>query len=138
MQPLCNMDIDGLEIKTGDIKVDSEELIMLFKCLHTYHSVLCSSLEILSEQERKDLEKGIAITEYMQNKYILLGHLRNEQRRKYDMLKEVNSEDFKEGRTPGEIERAKDKAYKAYTVAKRQREKVQKEVDEIRNSILNI
>ena len=130
------MDISKLELKTGDIKVDSDDMKLLFTCLQKYHSILCCSLEMLSEQEKKDLEKGIEVIEYMQNKYLLLGHLRNLQNKKYAHMKWIDSDEYLKSHTIAETEREYQEAVEEYVEAKRLKEELQEEIDKKRYSIL--
>lgn len=136
MERLCDMDVYALKVKTGDIKVDSEELKILFECLQNYHSVLCNSLDILAEDERRDLENGIAFTEYMQNKYLVLGELRQNQKQMYDFLQKFKDENFTKSSSAEEVENARRTVWGMYLDYKGQREQLERELALVKEKLL--
>ena len=138
MERLCDMDIYNLDIKVGDVKVDSEELKLLFECLQNYHSILCNSLDIMSDEEKQSLENGIALVEYMQNKYLVLGHLRKSQKKMFDLLKKADDKDFTKNSTEEEIEKFRRTVWGLYLDDKTKREKLQAELDEMKDGIFGL
>jgi len=130
MERLCDMDIYNLDIKMGDVKIDAEELKRLFECLQAYHEIICNSLDELSADEKENLEQGLIFTEYMQNKYLVLGHLRRSQKQWYDILQKFNDEDFTRNSTGEEVDEARRAVWEMYLDDKGKREKLQREVDE--------
>ena len=130
MERLCDMDIYNLDIKMGDVKIDAEELKRLFECLQAYHEIICNSLDELSADEKENLEQGLIFTEYMQNKYLVLGHLRSSQKQWYDILQKFNDEDFTRNSTGEEVDEARRAVWEMYLDDKGKREKLQREVDE--------
>ena len=89
----------------------------------------------LDDTERQCLDDGLKFTEYAQNKYIVLGDLRRQQKMWYDFLKKLNDKDFVDGcmakagnLSPDELRR---EIYNYYLEAKTKREKLQKELDSL-------
>lgn len=138
MENLCDMDLRYIDMKLGNIKIDSEELKMLFECLGVYHEILCNSLETLSDDEKRYLEKGIAVTEYMQNKYLLLGQHRLKQRQMYDFLKKFDNPEFTKNASPQEVEKNRRTVLEWYLEEKSAREKLQREVDKKQPEIFGL
>lgn len=133
MEKLEDINIHNLDIKLGDIKVDAAELQRLFDLLGVYHNILYYELQDqLKPEQKEDLQHGLAYTEYLQNKYLVLGHLRENQRQMFDFMKDLekfaqkkdNEDELKE------IEKLKRDAWGMYVETKNEREKLQKEVDE--------
>lgn len=126
MEKLSEMDIHKLDLKAGDVKVDSEELKRIFDILQSYHNILCFSFkDQLSQEQQEDLQQGLDFTEYLQNKYLVLGHLRETQKQYYDLLQQVN---VVEG-DPDQKDETRKEIWALYIDIKTQRETLQREVD---------
>lgn len=132
LKSIFNMDLDDIRIKEGDIKVDGEELKTLLRVMQYYHSVL-DSLD-LSPALKNDVEltKGLEYTEYFQNKYIVLGELRREQKLQYDILQKLNNKEVTSGHSPEEVEAMRREVWGWYLDAKRKREALQAAIDKIK------
>lgn len=137
MERLCDINIHAMDVKMGNVKIDAEELKRLFECLQAYHNILCNSLETLSDTEKENLEQGLIFTEYMQNKYLVLGHLRKSQKQMYDLLQKFNDAEFTRNSTGEEIDKARRTVWGLYLGDKEKREKLQREVDEKRRELYN-
>lgn len=138
MERLCDMNIHELDIKMGDVKIDAEELKRLFECLQAYHEIICNSLDELSADEKENLEQGLMYTEYMQNKYLVLGHLRKSQKQWYDILQRFNDDDFTKNSTSEEVDEARRTVWGMYLDDKDKREKLQREVDEMKQELYDV
>lgn len=137
MERLCDIDIHALNIKKGDVKIDAVELERLFECLQAYHEIICNSLDDLSAEEKENLEHGMIFTEYMQNKYLVLGHLRQSQKQWYDILQRFNDENFTRNSTSEEVDEARRAVWGMYLDDKEKREKLQREVDAKKRELYN-
>ena len=138
MEKLCDIDIYALDVKIGDIKVDSTELKMLFECLEAYHSILCNALETLSDDERKELDKGLVLTEYMQNKYIVLGNYRLKQKQMYDLLQKFRDANFTKDSSAEEVEKANRTVWGFYLEEKGKRESLERELINEREKVFEL
>lgn len=128
MISIFDMDLDEFKIKDGDIKVDGKELKSLFALIGKYHEILCS--KDLTPEEEEALQKGLPLVEQLQNKYIVMGDLRLQQKHWYDVLQMIEN-----GKIPGieklpkeDIDALRREVYGFYIEAKHKREILKKEL----------
>lgn len=130
MENICDMNINYINTKEGDVKVDIKELRALLNCIGNYHTVLSNMLENLDDKEVTGLTNGIEYVEYFQNKYIVLAGLRKEQADWYKRLKNIEKNGNKEKEMSAEeFEKLKTDAFELYLTAKDKREKLDKECE---------
>ncbi len=132
MKSIFEMNLEDYAPKEGDIKVDSSEFLLLLKMIEKYHNIICSSLKTLSSQENDDVNFGLEYVEYIQNKYVVLGDLRREQKKWYDILKKLDDKEFVSNISIDEADNLRSQVFGFYLDAKTKRENLQKEVDEIK------
>lgn len=126
------MNLAEFKTKEGDIKVDSQDMRSLFELLENYHTILSNSLERLAPEEEEQLQKGLVLVELMQNKYIVMGDLRLQQKRWYDVLQKIDSRKLQgiENLTEDEITYLRREVLGFYIEAKQKREELKKELED--------
>lgn len=135
MQNLFETDIEGSVLKNGDVKIDAKELKQLFLLIGDYHTILGNLLGELSPEEEKVFHKGMEFTEYVQNKYIVMGELREEQKKWYDALKRLDKKEYTKGMAEEEIDRLRKEVWGMYLEAKTKRENLKKELDKLSRNL---
>jgi len=132
MISIYDMNLAEFKTKEGDIKVDSQDMRSLFELLENYHTILSNSLERLAPEEEEQLQKGLALVELMQNKYIVMGELRLQQKRWYDALQKIDSRKLQgiENLTEDEITCLRQEVLGFYIEAKQKREELKKELED--------
>lgn len=123
------MNINDYEVKEGDIKVVATELKTLLNTIQIYHDIVCNNLELLDENEKESLNKGLQFTEYFQNKYIVLGEARIKQKMWFDILKKFDNKDFVKDAPAEQVEETRREVWGNYLEAKERREKIKREID---------
>ena len=126
------MNISDYIVKEGDVKINADELKQLFSLIEKYHSMLCVNLDELNEEEKKTLDNGLQLVEYLQNKYLVLGDLRRKQKQWYDILKKLDNKEFAKNVTPQELDSLRREVWGYYLEAKTERENLQKEIDHLK------
>lgn len=129
------MDVSDFRIKLGDVKVDSEELRDILRYVQHYHAILTRILEQLTPAEQELFRQGLRFTEFFQNKYIVLSELRQDQKLYYDILQKLKDEDYIKGHSEDEIEDLRREVWGMYIEAKTKREKLQKEIDQLKKTL---
>lgn len=132
MISIYDMNLAEFKTKEGDIKVDSQDMRSLFELLENYHTILSNSLERLAPEEEEQLQKGLVLVELMQNKYIVMGDLRLQQKRWYDVLQKIDSRKLQgiENLTEDEITYLRREVLGFYIEAKQKREELKKELED--------
>lgn len=132
MISIYDMNLAEFKTKEGDIKVDSQDMRSLFELLENYHTILSNSLERLVPEEEEQLQKGLVLVERMQNKYIVMGDLRLQQKRWYDVLQKIDSRKLQgiENLTEDEITYLRQEVLGFYIEAKQKREELKKELED--------
>lgn len=126
------LDINKFTMKKGDIKVNSSDMEMILSQLSFCQDLLGNMLNDLSEFEKRRLLKGINLYEYVTNKYIVLGDLRNKQASYYDILKRLeNDKELIKNHTQEEIEAFRNSIYEQYIDVKNKREQLQEELKKV-------
>lgn len=131
IKSIYDMDLSDYQIKEGDVKVNADDLRHLFSILSGYHSILGCMLSDLNEEERSFFDKGLNFTEYAQNKYIVIGDMRREQKKWYDILKKCDDKNFTKNATSEEVDNLRREVWGYYIEAKTKRETLQAELDSI-------
>lgn len=125
---ISDMDLNEFKIKDGDIKVDGKELKSLFALIGRYHDILCGMT--LNQEEETVLREGLRLVEQMQNKYIVMGDLRMQQKHWYDVLQMIDSGKIAgiEKEAPEKVDALRREVYGFYLEAKQKREVLSKEL----------
>lgn len=128
MISILDMDLDEFKIKDGNIKVDGKELKSLFALIGKYHEILCS--KELNPEEEEALQKGLLLVEQLQNKYIVMGDLRLQQKHWYDVLQMIDNGKILgiETLTTEKVDALRREVYGFYIEAKQKREILKKEL----------
>ncbi len=134
MISIYDMNLAEFKTKEGDIKVDSQDMRSLFDLLENYHTILLNSLEQLTPDQEQQLQTGLALVERMQNKYIVMGDLRLQQKRWYDVLQKIDSRKLQgmENLTEDEITSLRKEVLGFYIEAKQKREELKRELEDAR------
>lgn len=132
IKSIFDMNISDYIVKEGDVKINADELKQLFSLIEKYHSMLCVNLDELNEEEKKTLDNGLQLVEYLQNKYLVLGDLRRKQKQWYDILKKLDNKEFAKNVTPQELDSLRREVWGYYLKAKTERENLQKEIDHLK------
>ena len=132
IKSIFDMNISDYIVKEGDVKINADELKQLFSLIEKYHSILCVNLDELNEEEKKTLDNGLQLVEYLQNKYLVLGDLRRKQKQWYDILKKLDNKEFAKNVTPQELDSLRREVWGYYLEAKTERENLQKEIDHLK------
>ena len=128
MIDLSKMNVNDFILKEGEIKVDSSELKRILSIIQSYHTIIFEEMKLpLSEVVVKDLE----FIELFQNKYIVLGELRQKQKMWFDILKKLDNKEFTKATPEEEIEKTKRIIWGNYIEAKTMRETIQNEINEL-------
>ena len=132
IKSIFDRNISDYIVKEGDVKINADELKQLFSLIEKYHSMLCVNLDELNEEEKKTLDNGLQLVEYLQNKYLVLGDLRRKQKQWYDILKKLDNKEFAKNVTPQELDSLRREVWGYYLEAKTERENLQKEIDHLK------
>lgn len=133
MRSIYDMDISNYRVKEGDIKVNADEMKRLFELVGEYHFMLSSMLNELSEDEKKILSHGLEFVEYIQNKYLVLGDLRRQQKQWFDILKKFDDKKFLPDSPIDEVDALRREVWGYYIEAKTNREQLQAEIDKTKD-----
>jgi len=136
IRSIYDMDLSDFTIKEGDVKIDAEELKQLFLLIGEYHSMLCSMPD-LNKETQEALNRDLEFVEYAQNKYIVLGDLRRKQKYWFDIMKKMDDKEFTKNATLEEVDNLRREVYGYYLDAKTQRENLQKEINQIKETSPN-
>lgn len=90
------MEIDKHEplIKKGNIKMDSDDLLNLFRLLDNYQYTIFNNLDILDEKERKEMDNCLDIYNVLRTKYILVADCRRREHLWYEILLMIDNEKY--------------------------------------------
>lgn len=86
--------MDGILLKKGDIKVDSDDLITLFDIIENIQCVIGNNLDVLDENERKELDISIEKSHFLRIKYLLIANCRRQEHLWYELLKIIDNGNY--------------------------------------------
>ena len=119
---LAEINFDEILLKKGDIKVDSQELMLIFKMMHDFISLV--RIDELDIEQAICYQKNLEVLEYLMNKYLVLSHVRDAQKEFYSIMKTEKLED----KTQNDV-------YEFYLDAKMGRENIQQRIDEKKRNL---
>lgn len=82
--------IDNYMLKNGDLKINKDDLISLLKGYEYFQNILFNNLEILDENESKEVQSIYEIYLSFFNKYIISGDLRRKEFIWFSLLKKLD------------------------------------------------
>lgn len=82
--------INNYILKNGDLKINKDDLISLLKGYEYFQNVLFNNLEILDENESKEVQSIYELYLSFFNKYIISGDLRRKEFIWFSLLKKID------------------------------------------------
>ena len=114
--------------KDGDAKVNTQDL-------KNISSVILSLASCISSEDKNSLVDELKYAEYFINKYLVLGELRQNQKKNFDLLKKFDDVKFIQGHSREEIDKMRREIWGIYIESKGEREKLERELKEFVESM---
>lgn len=130
-----NYDLTSQNIKTGEIKVQSDEMLYMVQGMLYLVGCLQECQDHIDEKKHDVINNISSFSDKIYEKYIEMSYLRQEQKNWYDVIKRIDSGEFDRKGSPEELDQFRREIWGFYIEAKFKREqkaeKLKKEQENI-------